>query len=61
MAEPSAELRRMKDFLKEVDSQLNVLEKQLYEYETEYIESTAGAGNLAQGFDGFQDRCARDF
>jgi chromatin modification-related protein EAF6 len=52
----SSQLRKLKEFQKEVESQLSILEKQLFEFETEYIEQTAGSGNLAQGFDGFQDR-----
>ncbi len=52
------ELRRLKEFARDVDGHLGVLEKQLYELETDYIESTSGTGNLVQGFEGFQDRHA---
>lgn len=54
--EPSAEHARVKGFVREVEGQLGVLEKQLYELETEYIEQTAAVGNLVVGFDAFQDR-----
>lgn len=57
--EPTQELRRLKEFMKEVGTQLSILEKHLYEFETEYLETTAGYGNLVAGFEGFQDRCTR--
>ncbi len=50
------ELRRLKEFAHDLNGHLSVLEKQLYELETDYIESTLGTGNLVQGFDSFQDR-----
>jgi hypothetical protein len=52
----SNDLKTVRLFEQEVETQLAALERHIYEEETDYIESTLGSGSIIHGWDGFQDR-----
>jgi hypothetical protein len=54
---PSVDLKTMRQFEVEMETQLAALERHIYEEETDYIEATSASGNIIHGWEGFQDRC----